>query len=290
MKLVWWILWILIIVYIWIWIINNAFKNKKFKWTLSLNIFLLSLVLVAFLYFYKDILTFFGRENLYILENSTWKNIWSFVIYCLSFIILLTTSFGNIKKKRSLSFISISLLLFLGIGIWWSIMWINILVMYYIISIYAEEILKFSVWQNIFLEKKHVDNHIDNKRQVADLVFFAIVAWLGFSVIENVFYLVVNYFSEWKGVLMTVGRSIFATLLHVVATGLIAFFVIKTRTANKKYWWNVLVWILTGFVLHAIYNLTLFYNIKILTIIILIACYFILSYLLFNSDLVYKKK
>ncbi len=300
MNLVWWILWIIIIVYIWIWIINNAFKNKKLKRNLTLNIFVLSFILVAFLYFYKDILTFFGRENLYLLENNTWKNIWSFVIYCLSFIILLTASFGNIKKKRSLNFVLVSILLFLWIGIWWSIIWINILVMYYIVSSYAEEILKFSIWQNVFLEKKHIENIPKNTQsknkdknknlKIADLVFFAIVAWLWFSVIENIFYLVVNYFSEWKVALMTVGRSIFTTLLHVVATGLIAFFVIKTKTANKKHWWNVLIWILSGFALHAIYNLTLFYNIKILTIVILIACYFILSYLLFNSDLVYKKK
>ncbi len=296
MKLVWWILWILIIVYIWVWIINNGFKNKKFKLRLSINIFILSIILVAFLYFYKDILIFFGQENLYLLQNNTWKNIWSFLIYCLSFIILLTTSFGNIKKKKSLNFIIIAILLFLWIGIWWSIMWINILVMYYIISSYAEEILKFSIWQNVFLEEKELlgKNHkktwVDNKRQTADLIFFAIIAWLWFSVVENIFYLIVNYFSEWKVLLMTVGRSIFATLLHVVATGLIAFFVVKNKTSNKKYWLNILIWILSGFVLHAVYNLTLFYNIKILTIVILIACYFILSYLLFNSDLIYKKK
>ena len=297
MNLVWWILWIIVIVYIWIWIINNAFKNKKFKRNISLNIFVLSFVLVAFLYFYKDILTFFGREDLYILENNTWKTIGSFAVYCLSFIILLATSFRNIKKKRSIKFIIIALLLFLSIGIGWSMMWINILVMYYLVSSYAEEILKFSIWQNVFLEKNQTDNstnnqetQLDKKRQIADLIFFAIVAGLGFSVIENIFYLVVNYFSDSGGVIMTVWRSIFATLLHVVATGLIAFFVIKKSKWNSSSWLQISIGILAGFILHGVYNLSLYYNIKIVTIAILIACYFILTYLLFNSDLVYKKK
>ena len=118
MDLVWWILWIIIIVYVWIWIINNAFKKRRFKRNISIHIFALSLILVAFLYFYKDILTAVWLQDLYLLENTTRKNLWSFVIYCLSFIVLLTTSFGNINKKWSLRFIFIALLLFLWIGVW----------------------------------------------------------------------------------------------------------------------------------------------------------------------------
>lgn len=297
MQLFWWIIGILIIVYVRIWIINNAFKNKKFKRNLSFNIFLLSLILIWFLYFYKDILIFFGIENLYLTQDNTWKTVWSFVVYCFSFIILLTTSFGNIKKKSSFNFIAIALLLFLWIGLWWAIMWINMLVMYYIISSYAEEILKFSIWQNVFLEKQEVDNNIDKsilkseqKIQVSDLVFFAVVAWLWFSVIENIFYLVILYFDEWKWLIMSVWRSIFATLLHIVATGLIAFFVIKKTDKNKNNIFKYLIWIICGFTLHGIYNLSLFYQTKIITILILLVCYFILSYLLFNSDLIYQKK
>jgi RsiW-degrading membrane proteinase PrsW (M82 family) len=176
-------------------------------------------------------------------------------------------------------------------------MWINILIMYYLTSSYAEEILKFSIWQNIYLEKQEVDKHVDmstkkiNKKiQTSDLIFFAIIAWLGFSVIENVFYLVVLYFSDGKWLMMTLGRSVFATLLHIVATGLIAFFVIKKSENKKNNIWKYFVWILCGFGLHGIYNLSLFYNIKIVTILILLICYFILSYLLFNSDIIYQKK
>ncbi|PID34738.1 MAG: hypothetical protein CR971_01670 [candidate division SR1 bacterium] len=48
--------------------------------------------------------------------------------------------------------------------------------------------------------------------------------------------------------------------------------------------------ICAGFGLHVVYNLSLYYHITLLTIGILIGCYFILSYLLFNSDIVYQEK
>ncbi|MCK9466751.1 MAG: PrsW family intramembrane metalloprotease [Candidatus Absconditabacterales bacterium] len=297
MQVFWGIIGIIVIVYIRIRIINKAFKNKNFKRHLSFNIFILSIFLVTFLYFYKDLLIFFNLEHLYLLEGNHWKNILSFVFYCLAFIILLTSSFGNITKKSSFKFIFIALILFLGIGIGGSIMGINLLFMYYIISSYAEEILKFSVGQNVFLEKQSIDKNLSTSKSTKkltlkkiDLIFFAIVAGLGFSVIENVFYLVVSYFSKGGNVLMNVGRSIFATLLHVVATGLVAFFIAKKHDNKGKDLLKYFVGILAGFALHGIYNLSLFYNIKIITIIILISCYFILSYLLFNSDLIYQKK
>ena len=297
MNLVWWILWTIVILYIWVWIIDNAFKHKKFKLSISINIFVLSLILVLLLYFYKDILIYFWLEKLYLLENNTRKNIWSFVVYCLSFIIILTTASGNIWKKRSIRFIIISLLLFLWIWLWWAVVWINMLVMYYLISSYAEEILKFSIWQNIYLKNKSttidVDNQVDKTRQYTDLIFFAIIAGLWFSVIENIFYLVVNYINHDGGTMLSVWRSIFTTLLHVVATGLIAFFMIKKWNNNKLNKNNILkisLWILAGFSLHWLYNLSLFYEIKIITIFILVICYFILSFLLFKSDLVYQKK
>jgi len=75
MQLFWGIIGILIIVYVRIWVINNSFKNKKFKRNLSFNIFILSLILVGFLYFYKDILIFFSVENLYLTQDNTWKTV-----------------------------------------------------------------------------------------------------------------------------------------------------------------------------------------------------------------------
>jgi hypothetical protein len=43
-----------------IWIINNSFKNKKYKIKTLFLIFLISAITVVLLYFYKDILAKIG--------------------------------------------------------------------------------------------------------------------------------------------------------------------------------------------------------------------------------------
>lgn len=288
MKIFRWIVWTIIAIYIRIWIINNSFKWQKSKLRTTILIFIVSLFVVAFLYFYKDILEKFGLWNLALSENITIKAIFSFVFYCVSFLVLTASFFGNIKKKLNLNFIFVALLLFVWIWIWWLLVWINTMIIYYLVSCYAEEILKFSTWENVLqtYEKKW---KLDSK-WFWNLVFFAILSGLWFSAVENIFYLVVLALNWDLSTFVIFWRSIFTTLLHVVATWLIAFFVIKKDKNKIKYRLKCLIWILAWFWLHALYNLSLNYNYTIFTILILIVCYFILTYLLFNSDLIYMEK
>ena len=284
MKIVRWILSIIITLYVRIWIINNSFKSKKIKTKTSIFIFILSLILVSFLYFYKNILGLIGLKNLYFSDNLTWSTICLFIFYCLSFLILITVWLRNTKDQKNWKFIIVAILLFIWIWLWWIITGINTLIMYYLISCYAEEILKFSVWENTFLNTTKSD-----KYNPTDLILFAIIAALGFSVIENIFYLIVlNVLWEWN-VFTSIWRSIFTTLLHIVTTWLIAFFITKKEN-NIKYWIKCLIWIICWFALHGCYNLCLAYWYNFFTILILIVCYFILTYLLFNSDSIYKKE
>lgn len=289
MKIFWWILWIILTLYIRIWIINNSFKNKKYKLNFSVIIFLLSLLLVALLYFYKDILGLIWLENLYFSWNISVSSIILFIFYCVSFLIFVSLVLWNIKKNRNLDYIIVAILLFIWIGLWWVISGINTMIMYYLISCYAEEILKFSIWENVLIrQEKQWNNNINLFSN--DLILFSVIAWLGFSVVENVFYLIVLAIWDNWSILTTIWRSIFATLLHIVATWLIAFFIVKKDKHKFKYRSKCLIWIISWFCLHWLYNLSLAYGYKILTIIILIICYFILTYLLFNSDLIYKQE
>jgi len=285
MKIFRWILSIIITLYIRIWIINNSFKSKKIQTKTSILIFILSLILVSFLYFYKNILGAIWLQNLYFSDNITLSTICLFIFYCLSFLILITIFLKNTKEKNNRNFIIVAILLFVWIWLGWIITWINTLIIYYLISCYAEEILKFSVWENTFLN--------ENKWATAnktDLILFAIISALWFSVIENIFYVIaLSIWWEWW-VLTSIWRSIFTTLLHIVTTWLIAFLIIKKEKIDLKYWLKCLIWIVCWFALHGCYNLCLAYGYKIFTIIILVVCYFILTYLLFNTDSLYKKK
>lgn len=286
MKIFWWILWTILAIYMWIWIINNSFKNKKYKFKTVFLIFLISAITVAFLYFYKDILQKIGLWDLALPENITAKTIFSFIFYCVSFLVLIALFLWNIKKKTSINFIVVALLLFIWIWIGWVLVWINTMLIYYLVSCYAEEILKFSTWENVlqtYEKKKSLE-----EKNFWNLIFFAILSGLWFSAVENILYVII--LSIWwdTSTIILLSRSIFTTLLHIVATWLIAFFLIKKDKNKLKYWLRCLIWILAWFLLHSLYNLSLNYGYKILTILIIIACYFILTYLLINSDLIYK--
>ena len=225
MKIFRWIVWILMSVYMWIWIINNSFKWQKKSTKSALLIFLVSIFAVLFLYFYKDILAKIWLEELSLTEHITTKAVFSFIFYCVSFLVLVALFFGNLKKKSNLKFIVVALLLFVWIWIWWLLAWINTMIIYYLVSCYAEEIVKFSTWGNVLqvYEKK---DQTSEKKWFWNLVLFSILAGLWFSVVENILYLVV--LSTWweMSIFTTLSRSIFTTLLHIVATWIIAFFVI----------------------------------------------------------------
>ena len=286
MKIFWWILWTILAIYIWIWIINNSFKNKKYKFKTVFLIFLISAITVVFLYFYKDILEKIGLWNLSLSENITAKTVFSFIFYCVSFLVLIALFLWNIKKKSSINFIVVALLLFIWIWVGWVLVGINTMIIYYLVSCYAEEILKFSTWENVLqtYEKKE----LLEAKNFWNLIFFAILSGLWFSAVENILYLIVLAAGLDASIFLLLSRSIFTTLLHIVATGLIAFFVIKKDKNKLKYRLKCLIWILAWFLLHSLYNLSLNYNYKTLTILIIIVCYFILTYLLINSDLIYK--
>ena len=151
-----------------------------------------------------------------------------------------------------------------------------------------KEILKFSTWENV-LQTYEKQESVETKN-FGNLIFFAILSGLWFSAVENILYLIVLA-AGWDASIFTLlSRSIFTTLLHIVATGLIAFFLIKKDKNKLKYWIRCLIWIVCGFGLHALYNLSLNYGYIVLTILILIWCYFLLTYLLVNSDMIYQSE
>lgn len=268
------ILSLLLISYMRIRFISNSFSDNKTKIRKSISIIIFSIIIVSALFYYKNILNLLNLEDLYFLKNITYKTIISFVIYCLAFIIIINSFFKWLKNKKNINLAIIGSLLIASIGLAWNVLWINILIMSYIISVYWEEILKFSLGQNLSLK--------NNK----NLIFFAILSWFGFSLIENIFYIINQYMVNSEQIFkLTLSRWIFTTLIHVVATGTIAL-LISRRQKNSIAW--IIIWLLWGVSIHSLYNLSLAYNSIIFVIIIVVACYIILTNLLFKSDIIYK--
>lgn len=274
----------IIVIYVWIWILNEVFPDKKSKYWVSIKILFVSLLLVSGLFFYKTILWRFGLSELYLNNNITDKSIWLFILYCMAFLVFIWIFSGNIGKKNFLNTLWVGLVVFAGIGYGGYLTGINMIVMYYLLAAYAEEILKFGNGDSSFLGLKR-----NNK---SDLVFFCILAGLGFSIIENLLYLWVGFLNQWVSLVwLSIWRWIFGSLLHVVTTGLVALVVMKSLGEHRwKFILSMIAWILVWFWVHALYNLSIVNWWKFVTIPLIIISFFVLSYLLFKSDLLFERK
>jgi RsiW-degrading membrane proteinase PrsW (M82 family) len=96
-----------------------------------------------------------------------------------------------------------------------------------LVSAYAEEYLKYNAGNNLLYEEKRINQ--------TDLILFCILIALGFSLIENLLYIVINLVNHTNtNVLqMLIGRGLISSLIHVVATGLIAFTTISFRKRHN---------------------------------------------------------
>ncbi len=294
MKIFVWIVVSLIIGYMWTWFIDHAFSHRELKFRLSVRMFVHALILVTLLFVYQFVLSHFGWSSEYFLNNLTPFTIGLFVLYCVVLVLFLSLWYHIVARTRMRNFIVVWSLLFLWVALWWYFLWVNIIVMYYIISAYAEEYLKFGTSNTIFLGEMW-----GKEFNQTDLILFSILMWLWFAGIENLFFVWQNILHslQWwgwvsVGVLST-GRGLVATLLHVVSTGMIAYAILyfqRIEVLQKRHissFMVIIFAILLGVSFHALYNLSLHFGWKILLFILVVVAYFILSFLLFKSDSMY---
>lgn len=267
----------LIIIYIRIWILNTIFSEKKIKRLVSFRILFTWIFLVAILFAY----TYLGK---WIPSFATFDNassIMFFVVYCSVFTILLTVIFRN-RYTKILQTILVWALFFLALAYGWYLLGVSSLLIFFLISAYAEEYLKYNAGNNLLYEEKRINT--------TDLILFCILIALGFSLIENILYVVVNLLqhNQVNILQMLVGRWIISALIHVVATGLIAFITISFKKRHTIII-PTLIGILAWFGIHSLYNIWLNYQLSYVTIPVIIVAFFLLTYLFFRSDSLYKK-
>lgn len=116
----------------------------------------------------------------------------------------------------------------------------------------------------------------------SDIILFSVLAWLGFSLFENLIYFV-SMESVWQFFV----RSITLSLLHGIFTWCIWYVLWKfTKTTYISYIVAYTLWI----VLHTIYNISMATVPVIWGLFFTIGWYFLLSYLLYKSDRLYNNK
>ena len=289
MKITWAIIVCILLWYFWIRLIQHIFSKSQRKISRKLfwTSFLLVWSLLAFNFIIKAIFPW-----LWAIQDWTmsFSRRWYFLLYCgliFLFLILLNWNWG--KKQIRFLFL-IRMILFAIVGFFWLKVWISATVLYYFVLAYSEEFLKIWATEN---EVSKTDFYS------SDLLFFSIFIALGFSIIENLFYLGSEIFStnpEWIWG-MVFGRWIFTSLLHFIATWLIALLLyklyqqqyLKDLNILQKIW-RIVIAILIWVLIHRGYNLSVQHMNLLIYIILVFGGYFLLTYLLFLSDSLYLQK
>ena len=289
MKVTWAIIVCILLWYFWIWLIQHIFSKQERKISRKLfwTSFLLVWSLLAFNYIIKIIAPEIEAIQYWDMSLDRWSY---FLIYCgliFLFIILLK---WNWRKKQIRFLFLIRMILFAVVGFFGLKTWISATILYYLVLAYSEEFLKIWATEN---EVSKTDFYS------SDLLYFSIFIALGFSIIENLLYLWSEIFSsnpEWIwGIVF--GRWIFTSLLHFIATGLIALILYKLyqqpSLKDLNIWqkiWRIIVAILIWVLIHRWYNLSVQHMNLLIYIILVFGGYFLLTYLLFLSDSLYKSK
>lgn len=290
MKILWAIIACILLWYFWIWLIQNIFSKQQRK--ISRKLFWTSFILVWSLLAFNYIVQYtFPNIQIMDSENTSIKRWLMFLVYCALIFIFLIGLNNNWNKKQIWFLFLTWVLLFAVVWFFGIKAWISASIIYYFILAYAEEFLK--IWAT--------ENEVGkNNFYSSDLLFLSIFMALGFSIIENIFYLWSEiFFQSWEKWLrgLVFGRGIFTSLLHFIATGLIALILYKLYQQqifkNLNIWqkiWRVIIALLIWVIIHWWYNLSV-QHMNLLIYIILVFCgYFLLTYLLFLSDSLYKKK
>ena len=289
MKIAWAIIVCILLWYFWVWLIQHIFakSQRKISRKLFWTSFLLVWSLLAFNFIIRAI--FPGLEAIQDWNISLTRRSY-FLLYCgLIFLFLILLNW-NWKKRQIWFLFLIWMILFAVVGFFGIKAWISATVIYYLVLAYSEEFLKIWATEN---EVSKTDFYS------SDLLFFSIFIALGFSIIENLFYLGSEIFSsnpEWiRG--MVFGRGIFTSLLHFIATWLIALILYKLYQQqylkNLNIWqkiWRIMVAILIWVLIHRWYNLSVQHMNLFIYVILVFGGYFLLTYLLFLSDSLYLQK
>ena len=288
MKIIWAIIACILLWYFWIWLIQNIFakQQKKISRKLFWTSFLIVWSLLAFNFILNAVFPNISAIQDWAMSLSWW---WLFLLYCWLIFIFLILLNKNLKDKHIRFLFLVWMILFAVVwffGLW---VWISATVLYYFVLAYSEELLKIGATENKVNKTWFYSS---------DILFYSIFIALWFSIIENLFYLWNTIFSWWEWIWwMVFWRWIFTSLLHFIATWLIALLLFKLYQQQQFDWlkiWQkiirIIIALLIWVMIHWWYNLSV-QNMNLLIYIILVFWgYFLLTYLLFLTDPLYGQK
>ena len=278
MQIIWSIISCLIIFYIRTWLLSTVFGPRALRKQLLIKILIMWILMVWILFTYTYVTSLFVFGPRSIVNHFTMENGLIFIGYCIVGVGLIFLLFHK-RALQILEIIGIWALLFVGIHLGWIFLGLNSMILYYIISAYAEEYMKYSGSSIVFREHQSIPS---------SLIFFCVLMGLGFSLVENVVYLVsvILHHQDINFAAFLLWRWLISALVHVTATSTIGYLSFKLPKSLRLFVITV-IGLISWVLLHTTYNLSLYYSLSYLTIPLVIILFFLMSFFLFQSDILY---
>lgn len=263
----------------WIRILDQLFSQLKFevKWKSLLWWALLVWALALYDWLFDAI--WVDKWLFYLRDVFNFNSVSLFVVYWLIVLVFITLLFRNIKNKKLLLEILVAILSLIILSFFWWKLWLTVLVLYYILAAFTEEMFKFTVSNNQLQRSE--------ESKISLLLFLSVIIWLSFSIFENIYSFGLQFLNWWLTVWFILGRGVIAALIHCVSTWAIAVILMK-----MKKWWLVLryfVALLLGSLIHISYNLAVVNDYTWVIFLLVVFALIFLSYLFFNMDEIYSK-
>jgi hypothetical protein len=270
---------LILLIRFWIRIYNQVFSQLKFEFKWKSLLWWALLVIILALYDWIFDLLWLDKQIFYIRDVFTFNSVSIFLLYWLIVLLLITIFFRNLKNEKLLLQIWVAILSLVILSIFWWRFWFTVLMLYYILAAFTEEMFKFTVSNN--------QSECIFDKKVSLLLLLSLLIWLSFSISENIYSFVVQLLGWGISIWSILGRGLIASLIHCVSTWVIAIVLMKLKN-----WWllfRYFIALLLWSLIHITYNLALVNNITWCVFVLVLFAFICLSYMFFNMDEIYNK-
>ena len=129
-------------------------------------------------------------------------------------------------------------------------LWLNMVLKYFLIVAFIEELSKYIVVRKIAIPDPEFDEPLD-------AMLYMVIAGLGFAAVENIFYLIGEAQPVINTLILATLRFVGATFLHALCGGIIGFFLAFSFFESKNKILLITAGILLAVFLHGVFDISI---------------------------------
>ena len=262
----------------WLWLYRNAFWIQINKKIIFITLFVGWIAAWSILLFPKiaEYFHFLSFTN----NDYNYKVLFTFMFYVNILILILNLILRKFSFQQLFNLVSFDIFFVILFFILWKFnlgIEIQSIVYYYLFVAYGEEFIKSQLAFSI-------NNKIGELK--SDLLLYHILVAIGFAFWENIVYL--TWWITW-----TTFLTVLAWWIWIVIMRWVLGFWAHTFYSSMVWMWNILwsflifVWILFAMWIHYAYDMSLYFDYKIVIPIFVVVMYAWISYIFYKLDRIY---